>query len=61
MLLLIPEVSPYMRPGAKIALSGIIDGREQDILGALNKHGFRILDASRENDWNGILAEKPAE
>ncbi len=61
LLLLIPEVSPYMRPGAKIALSGIIDGREQDILGALNKHGFRILDASRENDWNGIFAEKPAE
>jgi ribosomal protein L11 methyltransferase len=38
--------------------SGIIDTREEDVVLAMNKNGFEIVEIVRENDWVAIVSKR---
>lgn len=40
-----------LRPGGKLILSGIIEGREEDVRSAFERGGFSYLGAEEENGW----------
>ncbi len=59
---IIIEMSPLFfssleKDGLLIA-SGIISEREEEVKCALESAGFKVLDASSEDDWSAILAKK---
>lgn len=58
LLLLIPRVGTYMKDGARLIVSGIIEESRDRVAAALEEYGFRILASPKENDWNAFLAEK---
>ncbi len=57
-LRLLPDLSDYMRDGARVILSGIIGDRAEEIRTAVAAHGLRIVREACERDWHAILAEK---
>ena len=52
-LRMLPDVGAYLKDGAPLILSGIIEMRADEVDG-LKKHGFVILDEAKENDWIAI-------
>lgn len=54
-LRLLPDVGRYMKPGARMILSGIIAPRAEEVRAAARENGFRILEEEQENDWLAIL------
>ena len=50
-------VREFMAPGAKFVCSGVIDGREDDVIAALEKNGLRILEHKRAEEWNCFITE----
>lgn len=49
-------VRPFMKQGALFISSGIINTKEQEVLAALKKNGFEIVEVTRLNDWVSIVA-----
>ncbi|HZJ78882.1 MAG TPA: 50S ribosomal protein L11 methyltransferase [Clostridia bacterium] len=45
------DVAKYMNPNAVFLTSGIIDIRENDVLKAFEKHGFKVQKRHEENNW----------
>lgn len=50
-------VRQFMAPGAKFVCSGVIDGREDEVITALEKNGLRILEHKRAEEWNCFITE----
>jgi len=57
-LSLMPEISRFLKNEGVLILSGIIKNREQDVLNALLKTGFSILEHKEENEWVCIVTSK---
>ncbi len=57
-LRLAPDLHTVLTPGARVILSGIIEGRVNDILGAMEANGYRLLRTASERDWYALLVEK---
>ena len=55
---MMPDVDKYLKAGAPLILSGIIDTRADEVKEAIAAAGFRIEKIITENDWVGILATK---
>ncbi|MBQ4136684.1 MAG: 50S ribosomal protein L11 methyltransferase [Clostridia bacterium] len=55
---LAPDIGACLKDGAAYITSGIIDEREDDVLGAMTKEGFRVLETVHENGWCAIVFEK---
>lgn len=55
-LRMLPDIHRYLKPGAPLILSGIIEPRADEVREALCAHGFRIDREQTENDWVAILA-----
>ncbi len=55
---LAPDIAKYMKNGAKIAVSGIIDSQEDRVRTALCDGGLTYILTSEENDWNAMLFTK---
>lgn len=53
-LRMLPDVGAYLKDGAPLILSGIIEMRADEVRDGLKKHGFVILDEAKENDWIAI-------
>lgn len=53
------SIARYMKRGAKLAVSGIIDTQEERVKTALEEGGLRHLLTVEENDWNAMLFELP--
>ena len=51
------NIKTYMAEDATFVMSGIIDTREQDVLAALDKNGFDILERKPENGWVCLVAK----
>lgn len=57
-LRLAPGVGNHLKRGGLIALSGIIDSREADVMTAMTAQGFVLAEKTAENDWVGLLFKK---
>ena len=51
------NIKTYMAEDATFVMSGIIDTREEDVLAALNKNGFDIIERKPENGWVCLVAK----
>lgn len=49
------NVSNYLKKGAKIVCSGIIEGRCSDVVLAMTNVGFDLVDEDGENDWKVLV------
>ena len=54
-LALTPEVHRYLREGGVFICSGIIDGREKEVLASLIKAGFHVQQHLHEEEWNAFV------
>ena len=52
---LAPNVRPFMAPGALFICSGIIDGRDDEVISALKAAGFEIAEHRRLEEWNTFV------
>lgn len=52
------NIADYLKVGAKLVCSGIIEGRWQDVKEAMEAHGFELCDQASENDWKVLVFEK---
>ena len=52
---LVPSVNSYMKKDGVFICSGIIDGREQDVISVLCSCGFHISEHFHEEEWNAFL------
>ena len=48
---LLPDVKTFLKDNAVLIISGIIDIRRDDILKAIEKNGFRIIQEERKENW----------
>ncbi len=45
------QVGAFLKPGGVFIASGIIAAREQDVLTAFEKNGFKVIKRHEKNDW----------
>ena len=57
-LRMLPDMPRYLRRGAPLILSGIIEPRADEVRDALRANGFAIVREQKENDWVAILARE---
>ena len=55
---MMPDIPDYLEEGAPLILSGIIEGRADEVRDAVRAAGFRIVREERENDWLAIMARR---
>jgi ribosomal protein L11 methyltransferase len=55
---MMPDIGAYLKDGAPLILSGIIEPRADEVRECVKKHGFSIVREEKENDWVAILAKK---
>lgn len=53
-----PDVGRYMHKDTVLLASGIISPRADDVIFAMEAHGFRILARLEENDWCALAIKK---
>ena len=51
------NIKNFMEDDAVFVMSGIIDTREKDVLAALEKNGFDIIDRKPENGWVCLVSK----
>lgn len=51
------NIKTYMVDDAVFVMSGIIDTRESDVLSALEKNGFEVIERKPENGWVCLVAK----
>jgi len=51
------NIKTFMAEDAIFVMSGIIDTREQDVLAALDKNGFDIIERKPENGWVCLVSK----
>lgn len=52
---MLPDVRDYLKAGAPLILSGIINERAEEVRLAVKKQGFTVEKEIYENDWVGML------
>lgn len=57
LLLLAKEILPYQRAGGYLIVSGIIAGREQQVLEAFIAKGYAVCKALAQQDWRAYLLQ----
>ncbi len=55
---MMPDIGAYLKDGAPLILSGIIEPRADEVRASVKEHGFTIVREEKENDWVAILAKK---
>lgn len=55
---MMPDIGDYLKDGAPLILSGIIEPRADEVRASVLSHGFSIVREEKENDWVAILAKK---
>ncbi len=55
---IMPDLKRIMKIGAKIILSGILEGKEGVVLEAIEKNGMRIKEEMHQTEWIGYVVEK---
>ena len=47
-----PYFAGFLKPGGRLTVSGIIDARLGEVLGAIKAQGFELTEQRRLDDWN---------
>ena len=54
---MMPDIRKYLKDGAPLILSGIIEPRKDEVIECAKAHGFSIVREEKENDWIGLLVK----
>ena len=54
---MMPDVRKYLKEGAPLILSGIIEPRKDEVIECAKAHGFSVIREEKENDWIGLLVK----
>ncbi len=52
------DIGNYLKKGAYIITSGIIERYREDVLAAMQKNGFTLVDEAMESDWVAMVYQK---
>lgn len=52
------DLKRIMKTGAKIVLSGILEGKENVVLQAVKKNNLKIIEEMRQNEWIAFVVQK---
>ena len=55
---MLPDIDKYLKDGAPLLLSGIINDRGDEVRAAVKENGFTVIRETTENDWVGMLVKK---
>lgn len=53
-----PELTPLVKQGGKLILSGIIIEKSQDVQNSCLQNGLKIVEVLQEDSWVAIISEK---
>ena len=53
-----PCVPVMLKDGGIYITSGILNGKENIVIGAMEKAGLTVLDVSRQGEWSSVVAQK---
>ena len=53
-----PDVGELMHENTVLLVSGIIEERSQDVVDALNEHGFCVIERALDNGWCAMAVKK---
>ncbi len=55
---IMPDLKRIMKTGAKIVLSGILDGKEDVVLKAIDENNLKIVEEMRQKEWIAFVVQK---
>jgi ribosomal protein L11 methyltransferase len=55
---LAPELAARLTPSGKVIASGLIENQEEEVTGALQAEGLRVVERMREKDWVALVAQR---
>ena len=55
---IMPDLKRIMKKGAKIVLSGILDGKEPVVLEAIKNNNMKIIEEVRQKEWIAYVVQK---
>ena len=55
---IMPDLKRIMKKGAKIVLSGILDGKEPVVLEAIKANNLKMLEEMRQKEWIAFVVQK---
>ena len=53
-----PDIGAYLKQGAYLITSGIIERYADDVRAAMTSHGFTLVDEAMESDWVAMVYKK---
>ncbi len=56
--MLLGDIGKFMKPGARLLLSGIIEERSEEICQAAKEHGFVVLEQQCKRGWSALVCGK---
>lgn len=58
LVLLAPALFPRMKPGGIAILSGILDGQEDEVIGAMEQANLKLRQTHRDGKWVSLVVER---
>lgn len=55
---IMPDLKRILKPGAKVILSGILNGKEPVVLEAIEKTGLKLIERVNKKEWVALIAQK---
>ncbi len=55
---IMPDLKRIMKIGAKVVLSGILNGKEPCVIEAIEKNSLKIVEINHKKEWISIVVEK---
>lgn len=55
---IMPDLKRIMKIGAKIVLSGILEGKEPVVLQAIKNNNMKIIEEQRQNEWVAFVVQR---
>ena len=53
------DLKNIMKPQALMVMSGILDEKKQMVLDAVEEHGLKVVEIMHQEQWVGIVVQKP--
>jgi ribosomal protein L11 methyltransferase len=53
-----PDLAARLAPSGKMIASGLIESQEEEVAGALQAEGLRVVERTQEKDWIALVARR---
>ena len=50
-------IRPYLKPGGYFITSGIVEQKENDVVSAMQAHGFQVVEVVRMGEWVSVVGK----